>query len=125
MNRPELAKDTDAREILALYRAAAAQAKRTGHSHWDENYPSEETVCSDLAGAHLRVFPEQVGSHGIAVASDSRINHQRQYGNDQRGPWSPNIYAHIYHVQEDVQGNKQPDAGRKRHQNAQPQRPAK
>lgn len=58
MNRPELAKDTDAREILALYRAAAAQAKRTGHSHWDENYPSEETVRSDLAGGWLYVWRE-------------------------------------------------------------------
>ena len=58
VNKPELARDTDAREILALYRAATEAAKRTGHSHWDEDYPSEETIRADLKGGYLYVWRE-------------------------------------------------------------------
>lgn len=58
VNKPELARDTDAREILALYRAATEAAKRTGHSHWDEGYPSEETIRADLKGGYLYVWRE-------------------------------------------------------------------
>ncbi len=58
MERPEPARKTDAREVLALYRAAAAQARRAGHTHWDENYPSEETVRKDLEGGWLYVWRE-------------------------------------------------------------------
>ena len=39
MNRPEQATNADAAEVLALYRAAAAAANQSGHSHWDEDYP--------------------------------------------------------------------------------------
>lgn len=58
MNIPELATGADAQEVLALYRAATAAAKATGNSHWDENYPSEETIRADLAGDFLYIWRE-------------------------------------------------------------------
>ena len=83
MERPEPARKTDAREVLALYRAAAAQARRAGHTHWDENYPSEETVRKDLEGGWLYVWRED----GRIVAA---ITYMHPYDLDGLGiSWTP------------------------------------
>ena len=58
MNRPERATNADAAEVLALYRAAAAAANQSGHSHWDEDYPNAQTIRDDLAGGYLYVWRE-------------------------------------------------------------------
>ena len=56
MTRPERALRTDASELLALYRAAAQAANQSGHSHWDEDYPSPETIREDIENGYLYIW---------------------------------------------------------------------
>ena len=83
MNRPEQATNADAAEVLALYRAAAAAANQSGHSHWDEDYPNAQTIRDDLAGGYLYVWRED---GRIAAA----ITYMHPYDLDGLGiSWTP------------------------------------
>ena len=68
MNRPEQATNADAAEVLALYRAAAAAANQSGHSHWDEDYPNAQTIRDDLeiVAAITYMHPYDLDGLGIS-----------------------------------------------------------
>ena len=83
MNRPEQATNADAAEVLALYRAAAAAANQSGHSHWDEDYPNAQTIRDDLENGYLSVWRED----GEIVAA---ITYMHPYDLDGLGiSWTP------------------------------------
>ena len=83
MNRPEQATNADAAEVLALYRAAAAAANQSGHSHWDEDYPNAQTIRDDLENGYLYVWRED----GEIVAA---ITYMHPYDLDGLGiSWTP------------------------------------
>ena len=83
MTRPERALHTDAGELLALYRAAAQAANQSGHSHWDEDYPSPETIREDIENGCLYVWRED----GKIVAA---ITFMHPYDLDGLGiSWTP------------------------------------
>ena len=83
MNRPEQATNADAAEVLALYRAAAAAANQSGHSHWDEAYPNAQTIRDDLENGYLYVWRED----GEIVAA---ITYMHPYDLDGLGiSWTP------------------------------------
>ena len=83
MTRPERALRTDASELLALYRAAAQAADQSGHSHWDEDYPSPETIREDIENGCLYIWRED----GKIVAA---ITFMHPYDLDGLGiSWTP------------------------------------
>ena len=83
MNRPDQATNADAAEVLALYRAAAAAANQSGHSHWDEDYPNAQTIRDDLENGYLYVWRED----GEIVAA---ITYMHPYDLDGLGiSWTP------------------------------------
>ena len=83
MNRPEQATNADAAEVLALYRAAAAAANQSGHSHWDEDYPNAQTIRDDLENGYLYFWRED----GEIVAA---ITYMHPYDLDGLGiSWTP------------------------------------
>ena len=83
MTRPERALRTDAGELLALYRAAAQAANQSGHSHWDEDYPSPETIREDIENGCLYIWRED----GKIVAA---ITFMHPYDLDGLGiSWTP------------------------------------
>ena len=83
MNRPEQATNADAAEVLARYRAAAAAANQSGHSHWDEDYPNAQTIRDDLENGYLYVWRED----GEIVAA---ITYMHPYDLDGLGiSWTP------------------------------------
>ncbi|NLF27898.1 MAG: GNAT family N-acetyltransferase [Clostridiales bacterium] len=67
MKQLEPARNGDADEVLALYRAAAEAGRASGRSEWDETYPTMDDIRDDLEKNGLYVLRE--GARVVAAIS--------------------------------------------------------
>ncbi len=58
MMRWEQARRADAREVLSLYRAAAAAGRESGRSEWNDEYPVMDNILDDLRQGGLYIARE-------------------------------------------------------------------